>query len=66
MAHSIPTGTELVGESDAFVANDGGRWFIFRNIDYTDGEHYGMSTETLGNQWGYDTEQQAEAAMAQL
>lgn len=54
-------------ENELFVANDGGRWFIMQNHDTEDAEGYmGMWTEYKGNQWGYDTREEAERAMAEL
>lgn len=60
----IPTGTEFVGESDPFVANDGGRWFVMQNVDYKDGDgNMGATTTYLCDPHGYDTQEAAEAAM---
>lgn len=54
-------------DNEMFIANDGGRWFIFQNHDHEDAEgNWGCSTEIKGNQWGYDTEEQAEGALAEL
>ena len=54
-------------ESELFVANDGGRWFVMQNIDHEDAEgNWGMSTEYKGNPWGYDTKDEAERALAGL
>lgn len=57
--------TELVGAGDRFIAKDGDRWFIMQNFDHEDREgNLGCSTEILGNPWGYDTEADAETALA--
>lgn len=64
MTFVAPTGCEHVSSSDAFVANDGGRWFVMQNHDYMDADcHYGMSTEYLADQNGYATEAEALAAL---
>ena len=50
MAYRPPTGTQLVGSSDPFVMNDGGRWFVAQNHDYEDRDgNMGMSTEYVGD-----------------
>jgi hypothetical protein len=62
--YQIPTGTELIGVGDRFIARDGVRWFIMQNYDYEDRDgNMGCSTEILGDQNGYNTEEDAEAAL---
>lgn len=64
MTFVAPSGTEHVGSGDAFVANDGGRWFVMQNHDYQDRDgNMGMSTEYLSDPNGYDTEEAALAAL---
>ncbi len=54
-------------DNEAFVANDGGRWFVMRNVDHCDDEgNWGMRTDYLCDANGYDTEEAAEAALAAL
>ena len=54
MTYRPPTGTQLVGSSDPFVMNDGGRWFVIQNHDYEDRDgNMGMSTEYVGDPCGY-------------
>jgi hypothetical protein len=63
--YHCPTGTELTGVGERFIAKDGDRWFIMQNFDYEDRDGYaGMSTEYLGNPHGYETEEAAEKALA--
>ncbi len=59
--YQVPSGTELVSVGDRFVARDGDRWYIMQNYDYQDRlGNLGCSTAILGNQHGYDTEDDAE------
>lgn len=64
MTYQPPTGTQLVGSSDPFVFNDGGRWFVGQNHDYEDAEgNPGMSTEYVGDPQGYAFAEQAYDAL---
>jgi hypothetical protein len=67
MTYKPPTGTQLVGSSDPFVFNDGGRWFVGQNYDYEDRDgNMGMSTEYLADADGYASATDAYAAMDAL
>ena len=62
--YQVPSGTELVGVGERFIAKDGDRWFIMQNYDYEDREGFmGCSTETLGDPHGYETKEAAECAL---
>lgn len=64
MAYQPPRGTELIGSSDPFVIDDGGRWFVVQNHDYEDAEgNCGMCTEYLADPVGYSSATEAYAAM---
>lgn len=63
--YQVPKGCRLVNVGERFIAEDSGRWFIMQNYDYEDREGYmGMSTKYLGNTNGYETEEDAEKALA--
>jgi hypothetical protein len=64
MTYKPPTGTELIGSSNPFVVNDGGRWFVIQNHDYEDRQGcMGMSTEYLADPNGYASATEAYAAL---
>ena len=64
MTYKPPTGTQLVGSSDPFVMNDGGRWFVAQNHDYEDRDgNPGMSTEYVGDPHGYARASEAYDAL---
>jgi hypothetical protein len=67
MTYRPPTGTQLVGSSDPFVFNDGGRWFVGQNHDYEDRDgNMGMSTEYVADPNGYARASDAYDALDDL